>query len=298
MITLDQVYQPLGSFALSIGRLQVRRGLTLLVGANGAGKTTLLALLATLEMPSRGTILYRQRTADRDLPLLRSQIGYVPSEIELYEEMTVFRLLSYLAELKGVYRTERIEGLLRDFRLEEFRKVKIKQLSQGIRRRVTLVQSLLAAPYYLFLDEPMNAMDSSERKMAMAYLTRYAAERTVIAAVHELNEWESSADHIIWLDCGKVRFDGDREQWVTGLPLQVWEGVISVDQFGACPERNLILFREHPGGIYVRLVGKTCPFPGLTAADPNMEDAYFVRRLGLTDNSRESKETSANKLFF
>lgn len=297
MITLDQVRQPLGGFTLHIGRMQIRRGLTLLVGANGAGKTTLLELLATLEMPNRGTILYRQRNAAEDLPLLRSQIGYVPSEIELYEEMTVYRFLSYLAELKGMYRLERIDGLLREFRLEEFRKVKIKQLSQGIRRRITLVQSLLAAPHYLFLDEPMNAMDSAERKMAIAFLTRYAAGRTVVAAVHELNEWESAADHIIWLDQGQVRFEGDREQWTAELPLQVWEGVISGDQFSSCPERNLILFREHPQGIYIRLVGEKRPFPGLMAVEPNMEDAYFVRRLGLFGSS-SGVEVSIPRNFF
>lgn len=292
MITLDQVQQPLGGFTLQIGRLRIQRGLTLLVGANGAGKTTLLELLATVEMPRRGSILYRQRSAAEDLPLLRSQIGYVPSEIELYEEMTVYRFLSYLAELKGMFHLDRIEGLLREFRLGEYRKVKIKQLSQGMRRRITIAQSLLADPYYLFLDEPMNAMDSAERKMAIATLTRYAAGRTVVAAVHELNEWEYAADYMIWIDQGRVRFEGDREQWTAALPLQVWEGLVSAEQFSACPERSLILFREEPQGIYLRIAGKDRPFPGMAAADPNMEDAYFIRRLCLPGSLPEPGRAS------
>ncbi|MEF2967519.1 ABC transporter ATP-binding protein [Paenibacillus sp. M1] len=287
MITLENVHQPLDGFALHIGRLRINPGLTLLVGANGAGKTTLLELLATLQMPRRGTILYRQRSAGDDLPLLRSQIGYVPAEIELYEEMTVYRLLAYLAELKGVYRAERIDGLLRDFRLDEYRNVKIRRLSLGIRRRIAIAQSLLAAPYFLFLDEPMNAMDSAERKMAISYLSRYAAGKTVVAAVHELNEWEAAADHVLWLDRGGIRFEGERAQWTSNLPLNVWEGMISTDDLARCPEQNLIFFREKPEGMYVRLVGKNRPFPGLTAAEPSMEDAYFVRR-----RSRSNKEAA------
>ncbi|RCX12802.1 ABC-type multidrug transport system ATPase subunit [Fontibacillus phaseoli] len=280
MIVLENVHQPLGGFTLQIGRLRIHRGLTLLVGSNGAGKTTLLELLATLQMPRRGSILYHQRSAAEDLPLLRSQIGYVPAEIELYEEMTVYKLLVYLAELKGVYRLERIEGLLRDFRLEASRNVKIKSLSLGVRRRIAIVQSLLAAPYFLFLDEPLNAMDSAERKLAIAYLSRYAVGKTILAAVHELNEWEAAADHILWLDQGRVRFEGERELWTSDLPLKVWEGVISQENFGAVIERNLLLFREVPEGMYVRLVGKDRPFPGLIEAEPGMEDAYFVRQRG------------------
>ncbi|WP_410772244.1 ATP-binding cassette domain-containing protein [Fontibacillus sp. BL9] len=280
MIVVENVCQPLGEFTLQIGRLRIHRGLTLLVGPNGAGKTTLLELLATLQMPRRGSILYHQRSAAEDLPLLRSQIGYVPAEIELYEEMTVYKLLVYLAELKGVFRLERVESLLRDFRLEQSRNVKIKSLSLGVRRRIALVQSLLAAPYFLFLDEPLNAMDSAERKLAISYLSRYATGKTVLAAVHELNEWEGAADHIIWLGQGQVRFEGERERWTRELPLKVWEGVISQENFGGVNDRNLILFREVPEGMYVRLVGKDRPFRGLTEAEPSMEDAYFVRQRG------------------
>lgn len=282
MIMLENVHQPLGGFALQIGRLRINPGLTLLVGANGAGKTTLLELLATLQMPQQGSIIYRQRSAADDLPLLRSQIGYVPSEIELYEEMTVYKLLVYLAELKGVFRLERVDSLLRDFRLEPSRNVKIKNLSLGVRRRIAIMQALLAAPYFLFLDEPMNAMDSAERKMAIAYLSRYATGKTVLAAVHELNEWEAAADHVIWLDQGQVRFEGVKEQWTAELPMQVWEGAISKDEFRRCPERSLILSRELPEGMYVRLVANARPYPGLTMAEPTMEDAYFVRQRSLS----------------
>ncbi|MNZ75317.1 putative ABC transporter ATP-binding protein YxlF [compost metagenome] len=282
MITIEALRQSQGDFALKVNRLRIHRGLTLLVGANGAGKSTLLELLATIQMPVQGTILYRQRSASEHLPLLRSQIGYVPSEIELYEEMTTYKLLCYLAELKGVYRKEQVEGMLREFRLEPYRKKKIKSLSQGIRRRIAIVQALLANPYYLFLDEPLNGMDISERKLTISFLTRYAMGRTVVAAVHELNEWEAAADDVVWLDGGQIVFSGDRNQWTAGLPYRVWEGAVTCDQFKTCSEKTLILFREVPDeGMYVRIISEKRPFPGMVEADPTMEDTYFVRKFKL-----------------
>ncbi|MDU5946016.1 MAG: ATP-binding cassette domain-containing protein, partial [Paenibacillus macerans] len=61
MITVENIDEPLDGFSLHIDALRLYPGLTLLVGANGAGKTTLLELLATVRMPRRGRILYRQR---------------------------------------------------------------------------------------------------------------------------------------------------------------------------------------------------------------------------------------------
>lgn len=270
--------QPVGGFCLQIDTLRLHPGLTLLVGANGAGKTTLLELLATVRMPYRGTIRYQRRSALEDLPLVRSQIGYVPAEIELYEEMTTYRLLAYFSELKGVFSPERAGVLLCDFRLEPYRNTRIKALSQGVRRRIVLAQSLLAAPNFLFLDEPLNAMDSEERKLAVSYLNRYAEGRTVIAAVHEMNEWGAAADYILWLDRGQVRFYGRKSSWLEDLPCRVWEGAITREQFAACPEEGLIVFREVPGGVYVRLVAEFRPFPGLSEGDPSLEDVYFMRK--------------------
>ncbi|MDU2240840.1 MAG: ABC transporter ATP-binding protein [Paenibacillus sp.] len=270
--------RPAGGFVLQIDRLQLKPGLTLLVGVNGAGKTTLLELLATVNLPHRGEILYQERSALADLPLVRSQIGYMPSEVELYENMTPHKLLLYLSEMKGVFHAERTEELLRDFRLELYRNTKIKRLSGGVRRRITLAQSLLAAPGFLFLDEPLNGMDTAERKLAIAYLNRYAEGRTVIAAVHELSEWEEAADQVLWLDRGKVRFYGGKTSWMADLPYKVWEGVLTREQFDRCPEAGLIEFRETAGGIHAKLVGEAPLFPGLSECAPTFEDAYFIRK--------------------
>ncbi|AZK46142.1 ATP-binding cassette domain-containing protein [Paenibacillus lentus] len=285
MISIDYVRQPVGSFMLEVEQLRLYPGLTLLVGANGAGKSTLLKLLATVEKPRKGRVTYQQREAGDYLPLVRSQIGYVPSDLELYEEMTTYKLLVYLAELKGVFQIEPVERLIRDFRLEAYRNTRIKRLSIGVRRRIAIVQSLLAQPKFLFLDEPLNALDSGERKMAITYLTRYALGRIVVAAVHELNEWEAAANHILWLDNGRIRFEGEAAEWKWNLPSKVWEGVITREQLCRFPERSVMFMRELKEGIFVRLVGDRLPLPGLEEVQPSMEDAYFIRKFSANFSS-------------
>ncbi|MNJ37624.1 ABC transporter ATP-binding/permease protein [compost metagenome] len=278
MISIENLQQPVGTFTLAIDQLRIYPGVTLLVGPNGAGKTTLLDLLATVEKPRKGKITYQQREAVDNLPLVRSQIGFVPSDLELYEEMTTYKLLVYLAELKGVFQVEAVDRLLRDFRLESYRNTRVKRLSIGIRRRIAIVQALLAQPKFLFLDEPLNALDSGERKMAITYLTRYALGRIVIAAVHELNEWEAAASRVVWLENGRVRFEGGAAEWKWDLPSKVWEGVVTREQMLQYPEQGIIFMREIEDGLYVRLVADQVPFPGLEEAQPSMEDSYFIRK--------------------
>lgn len=281
MIAIDNLEQQVGEFSLRIHELRISRGITLLVGANGAGKSTLLELLATVRLPRRGSIQYDGRSAQNDLPLLRSQIGYVPSDIELYEDMTVYKLLKYLGELKGMYHFERIESLLTDFRLTPYRDVRIKRLSGGEQRRVAIAQSLLASPQFLFLDEPLNGMDSAERKLIIAYLNKYAEGRTIVTAIHELDEWEAAGDRVLWMDQGQAGFYGNMHQWKADLPYKVWVGQITREQFQLYfdTDRNMIEFREAEGGkMDLRIVSKEPPFHGWKAVPPTMEDAYFIRK--------------------
>jgi len=281
MIAIEKLDQQVGEFSLRIHELRIARGITLLVGANGAGKSTLLELLATVQLPRGGSIQYDGRSAKEALPLLRSQIGYVPSDIELYQDMTVYKLLKYLGELKGMYHLEQIEALIVDFRLSEYRNTRIKRLSAGVQRRIAIAQSLLASPQFLFLDEPLNGMDSAERKLAITYLNKYAEGRTIIAAIHELGEWEAAADRILWLDHGQAGFYGNRDSWLSNLPYKVWQGRLTREQFQMyfTTDRSIIEFREQGDGMMaLRVVAAEAPFYGWDEVPPTIEDAYFIRK--------------------
>ncbi|MCI1774595.1 ABC transporter ATP-binding protein [Paenibacillus lautus] len=276
MIRLEGLERQAGTYRLEIEKAEIQSGLNLIVGANGAGKTTLIEMLTTLQAPDAGEILYSGRRAGDHLPLIRSQIGYVPADIELYGDMKVGKLLTYMAELKGVFNPEAIDRLMADFRLEPFRKSKVKNLSQGVQRRIAVVQALLASPSFLFLDEPLNGMDAEERKFLITYLTKYARGRMVIVAAHELNEWEEAADTVIWMHRGRLRYIGSPTQWKLNVASSVWEGEIDLEDFERIPQELLIHFQMTEHRMRVRLMGKKQPGPEFMEKAPTLEDTFFL----------------------
>ncbi|AWP25706.1 ABC transporter ATP-binding protein [Paenibacillus sp. Cedars] len=276
MIRVEGLERQAGTYRLEIEKAEIHSGLNLIVGANGAGKTTLIELLATLQAPDAGEILYSGRKAGDHLPLIRSQIGYVPADIELYGDMKVGKLLTYMAELKGIYNPEAIDRLMLDFRLEPVRKSKVKNLSQGLQRRIAVVQALIASPSFLFLDEPLNGMDAEERKFLITYLTKYARGRMVIVAAHELNEWEEAADTVIWVHRGRIRYIGSPSQWKLNVASSVWEGEVDLEAFERIPQELLIHFQMTETNMRVRLMGKKQPGAEFMEKAPTLEDTFFL----------------------
>jgi ABC-type multidrug transport system ATPase subunit len=216
-------------------------------------------------------------TVDRDLPVIRANIGFVPTGAELYEEMTPWKLLRYLAELKGGASDQELEELLTAFNLTALRGQKIKTLAHGVRQRIALAQAFIGSPSYLFLDEPLNALDSLERLAFIRLLSSYAHHRTVIVSTHELNEWEAWADRVLWLERGRVQFYGSTAEWTASLPLSIWEGSVDANHYRETDPASLIHFRAEENGYGLRVMAKELPFPGFTRQNVSLEDAYFIR---------------------
>ncbi|MBI4362000.1 MAG: ABC transporter ATP-binding protein [Euryarchaeota archaeon] len=186
--------------------LEVRRGEILgIIGPNGAGKTTLLKLLTGLLRPTRGEVRWGGYTtpaeASRDL-------GYIPEESPLYEEMMVEDYLHFFAELYGVPRPtagERIQRWLAALRLEPEGK-RIAELSKGMRRKVTIARSLLHEPQVLIYDEPTSGLDPQTSRFILDFIRGLRQEgRTVLFSAHNLFQVEQLCDRILILHRGHVQ---------------------------------------------------------------------------------------------
>ncbi|TYP69747.1 ABC transporter ATP-binding protein [Paenibacillus methanolicus] len=265
------------SFELFVQRLTLKPGITLLVGPNGAGKSSLLQLLATARFPDSGIIRYDGLGVERDLAAIRARIGFVPSGVELYEQMTVAKLLRYFAELKGGLAAGELEWLIESFHLGDYRSLKIKTLAQGVRQRVALAQAWIASPSFLFLDEPLNALDTLERLHFTRFVAAHSRSRTIVVSTHEMNEWEAWADHVLWFEDGIPCFYGTAEEWINGLPVSVWTGSVAKGAYRRYDPAHLLHIRPEDGYDELRLLGSRCPGAGFEPALMTLEDAYFIR---------------------
>jgi len=161
------------------------------LGANGAGKTTLLKVLATLAVPDSGQILTDGKNALKNPIEYRRQIGYLPENVALYDDMTVKEYLSYRAALKGEpsKRIRRRVGEAADFcRVAEFLRRPIGALSAGLKKRVALADALLLRPRVLLLDDFLAGLDYGMRTAAGEILSDAAAFSAVVVTGHEIED--------------------------------------------------------------------------------------------------------------
>lgn len=162
-----------------------------IVGANGAGKTTLLKVLATLLIPDGGNILFDGHNASEESMKFRRQLGYLPEEPALYEDMTVRDYLNYRAHLKGEMEKRirrRIDEAMEMCRIKDIAKTTIRRLSFGLKKRVQLADALMLRPRVLLLDDFLAGLDRPMRLLVAEILQNAAAFSSVIATGHDIED--------------------------------------------------------------------------------------------------------------
>lgn len=183
------------SAEFSVGSLYV------IVGDNGAGKTTLLRTVAGLAHPTRGTISV---LGERDLKMIRAQIGYMAHPSLLYDEMSAMENLRYFAGLYGV-ENARCRDVIATVKLDPDLERPVGQYSQGMRQRLSLARALLNDPALLLLDEPFSNVDyrSAHEMVALLGAPREFG-KTIFVVTHQPGLLESVADEFVWMEAGKI----------------------------------------------------------------------------------------------
>ncbi len=197
--------------ALSSAGLEVRKGEALaLWGPNGAGKTTLIRCLLGI-IRFEGTVEIAGIDVKRHGRAARALIGYVPQEIRLHQDQTVWETLSFYARLRGVSR-QRVERLLNEWELSASRHQMAQNLSGGMKQKMALIIALLSDPPILFLDEPTSNLDAHTRREFNLVLGRLkAAGKTLVFCTHRASEVRKSADRVLVLEGGVIKAQGAPE---------------------------------------------------------------------------------------
>ena len=228
-IEVRQVHKQFGNFtALNNINLDIEAGeLVALLGPSGCGKTTLLRIIAGLETPDTGNILFNGDDVSRR-DVRKRNVGFVFQHYALFRHMTVFDNVAFGLRMKSrrerpseAVIAEKVQELLRMVQLDWLSDRYPEQLSGGQRQRIALARALAVEPQILLLDEPFGALDAKVRKELRRWLADLHEDinLTSVFVTHDQEEAMEVADRIVVMNKGVI------EQ--IGTPAEVYENPAS-----------------------------------------------------------------------
>ena len=196
--------------------LQIKEGeLFALLGTNGAGKTTTIKMLSTLILPTDGKIKIEGLDIIKDRQKIKEILNVSPQESAIAPNLSVKENLEFMA---GVYqilnKKEKINELIKMFKLEEVLNQKAKTLSGGWQRKVSIAIALINEPKILFLDEPTLGLDVIARKELWNVIEKLKGKITIILTTHYMEEAESLSDRVGIMAKGNLVDVGTSEELI------------------------------------------------------------------------------------
>jgi ABC-2 type transport system ATP-binding protein len=185
-----------------------------LLGPNGAGKTTLLRMITGIFFPDEGHIVFDGRKYHPIDDIVN--IGYMPEERGLYKKMKIGEQALYLAQLKGLSRSEALQKIKEwflKFEMQSWWNKKVQDLSKGMSQKLQFVTTVLHEPKLIILDEPFSGLDPVNSNLIKDEIYNLAHKgATVIFSTHRMEQVEEICDHIVLMNKGKKILDGTVKQ--------------------------------------------------------------------------------------
>jgi len=271
--------------------------LVALLGPSGSGKTTLLRIIAGLEVPDSGSVLFHGRDAT-SADVRERNVGFVFQHYALFGHMTIFENVAFGLRVKprevrpdeATIRAK-VTELLKLVQLDSIAARHPHQLSGGQRQRIALARALAVEPKMLLLDEPFGALDARVRKELRRWLRRLHDEVhvTSVFVTHDQEEAMEVADRIVVMNHGRIEQDGPPDEVydrpATPFVLQ-FLGDVNVfhGRLGAAAGKDgeVAFVRPHELDI-------------VAAASPGTVEATLVQALTVGPNTRLELRRSADQ---
>ena len=184
-----------------------------LLGPNGAGKTTTLRMIASLIKPKSGSIYLDNKEINEDIYEYRKKIGFLTSELKLDGFFTPADTITYMGKLYGMDDqeiTQRKNMLFRSFGIDSFQNTPIKDLSTGMKQKVSLAISLCHDPDVIIFDEPTNGLDVIAARDVEDFLREIKKQnKTIIISTHIFSLVEKLCDRVGIIIKGKLVYDDE-----------------------------------------------------------------------------------------
>ena len=264
------------------------------LGPNGSGKSTTIRMLCGLLTPTEGTVTVLNYRVPEEAEILKQKIGYMTQRFSLYEDLTVYENLKFIARIycmPGLQRRQRIEETMEIYRLTDLARQFAGTLSGGQRQRLSLACATLHRPELLLLDEPTSAVDPQTRRDFWDNLFALVDDgTTILVSTHYMDEAERCHNLAI-LDHGRIVANGEPETLMqeiasvvveveSTVPRQVAQTIkdanhiISVTQLGV-RQRVLVSKQQANAEDYVqRLLNAAHLQAECQVTHPSLEDVF------------------------
>lgn len=291
------------------------------LGPNGAGKSTTMNILTGYISSTDGKVLINGVDILDEPTKAKKNIGYLPEQPPVYQDMTVKEYLNFVFELKKckLPRKQHIEEICKLVKITDVYDRMIRNLSKGYRQRVGLAQALINNPPILILDEPTVGLDPKQILEIRSLIKKLGKKHTVILSSHILPEIQAVCDRVVIINRGKIAADDTTEHLTNDISadyklvaridgpkeeiLKVIKTIPGVIKVVGDMEREPGIFdyeievKENTdirSEIFKRVVDRKWIILGLKADEVTLEDIFLKIIMGDTVNI-STKKKSENK---
>lgn len=214
MISVENLNKYYGDFhALKGISFEIKSGeIVGILGPNGAGKSTTLRILTCYISPTSGNAFIDGKSILDNEREVKKIIGYLPESAPLYDDMSVFDYLVYMADIQELERSrlnERLKYVVNACSLKDVISKSIGELSKGYKQRTGIAGAIIHDPKILILDEPTNGLDPNQIAEIRELIKELGKEKTVLISTHILSEVEAACSRAIIINQGNVIADAD-----------------------------------------------------------------------------------------
>jgi ABC-2 type transport system ATP-binding protein len=184
-----------------------------LLGPNGAGKTTFIRIINQIINAEQGEIsIFGERLSEKHIGV----IGYLPEERGLYKKLKVGEQLLYLAQLKGMSRSQALEKSkiwMEKFQIKDWWTKKVEDLSKGMAQKIQFISTVMHEPKLIILDEPFSGFDPVNAQLITHEILELRERgSTIIFSTHRMETVEDLCDHIALINKSKKIIEGPKKQ--------------------------------------------------------------------------------------
>ncbi|QIK70823.1 ABC transporter ATP-binding protein [Erysipelothrix sp. HDW6C] len=173
------------------------------IGPNGAGKSTTIKAMLNYIFADAGTVTIDGLDSVVENKTIKSLVGYVPSEVNFYPELTGYEVIALSMKFHGCTDDAYAHSLCREFQIDETKKM--RDLSLGNKKKVAIVSALVLNPKILIMDEPTNGLDPLIQNILFTHLRKQSeAGVTVFISSHNLREIQEHCDRVAFIKDGAI----------------------------------------------------------------------------------------------